>query len=104
MEKQIKGICEKIKEVLLTKNKDYGDSFTKTLGKYGDVALMLRLEDKFNRLDSIFRKKEVLVEDEGFNDTVLDLAGYCLLYLATKEKQKRELGTLEKMEGELNEM
>lgn len=76
--------CEDIKNILIRKNKDYGNSFETTLNKYGDVALLLRLEDKMNRLESLFNKKENLVKDESFNDTVTDLAGYCLLYLALR--------------------
>jgi len=76
--------CNIMRETLLQKNRDYGDSFEKTLEKYGDTALMLRLEDKWNRLESLFQNKENLVKDESFEDTVRDLAGYCLLYLAIR--------------------
>lgn len=78
--------CEVMKNTLISKNKDYGNSFEKTLDKYGDAALMLRLEDKFNRLESLFKNKENSVKDESFEDTARDLAGYCLLYLAVKNK------------------
>ena len=78
--------CKMMADTLKTKNTDYGNSFERTMNKYGDVALMLRLEDKFNRLESLFSKKEVLVKDESFDDTLKDLAGYCLLYLAIKER------------------
>lgn len=86
MLESIKHQCEMMTHTLITKNKDYGNSFENTLNKYGDVALMLRLEDKFKRLESLFRNKENLVKDEGFEDTLRDLAGYCLLYLAVKSK------------------
>lgn len=82
----IENQCKIMTETLISKNKDYGNSFENTLNKYGDTALMLRLEDKFNRLESLFTNKESLVKDENFEDTIMDLAGYCLLYLAVKNK------------------
>ena len=82
----IEGQCKIMSNMLKSKNTDYGNSFEHTLNKYGDVALMLRLEDKFNRLDSLFKNKENLVKDENFEDTVRDLAGYCLLYLSVKNR------------------
>ena len=78
--------CEIMSNTLKSKNTDYGNSFEHTLNKYGDTALMLRLEDKFNRLESLYNNKENLVKDEGFEDTLRDLAGYCLLYLSVKNK------------------
>ena len=78
--------CKIMANTLKSKNADYGNSFEHTLNKYGDTALMLRLEDKFNRLESLFKNKENLVKDEGFEDTLRDLAGYCLLYLSVKNK------------------
>ena len=82
----IKTQCEMMSDTLKSKNTDYGNSFERTMNKYGDVALILRLEDKFNRLESLFSKKEVLVNDENFDDTLRGLAGYCLLYLAIKNR------------------
>lgn len=86
MHYKIANVCEETKTILIKKNTDYGNSFETTLNKYGDVALLLRLEDKMNRLQALFKNKEQLVNDESFDDTVQDLAGYCLLYLAIKNK------------------
>ena len=87
MEEKIIYTVDLMKDVLIKKNKDYGNSFEKTLEKYGDTALMLRLEDKMNRLERLFKSGEQNVEDESFTDTVRDLAGYCLLWLAVKERR-----------------
>ena len=76
--------CMELGDLLIKKNTDYGNSFEKTLDKYGDVALALRLEDKLNRLETLL-KRDKLVKDESFEDTVRDMAGYCLLYLAIKK-------------------
>ena len=87
MTDKISNICKMIEQTLISKNTDYGNSFQETLCKYGDVALMVRLSDKFARLDRLYRGKQQLVKDENFNDTLKDLAGYCLLYLAIKEDE-----------------
>ena len=38
------------------KNKDYGNSFDKTLNEFGIVAGLIRLNDKMNRVKSIYNK------------------------------------------------
>ena len=84
---KISSVCADIEKTLISKNTDYGNSFQETLCKYGDVAFMVRLEDKWARLNSLYGKKEVLVKDESFEDTIRDMAGYCLLYLAIKKQE-----------------
>lgn len=86
MENSIKIQCEDLEILLQNKNKDYGNSVQRSLNKYGDIAFMVRLEDKFNRLENLFRNGQRCVEDEGFLDTVRDIAGYCVLFLAIKDK------------------
>ena len=86
---KISSVCDEIEKTLISKNTDYGNSFQETLCKYGDVAFMVRLEDKFARLNSLFENQSVWVEDESFEDTVRDIAGYCLLFLAIKKEELR---------------
>lgn len=65
----------------LKKNKDYGDSFNKSLDKYGDVAFLVRAEDKINRVQTLLNKREdVEVKDERILDTILDLFNYIVMY------------------------
>lgn len=74
---------------MVKKNNDYGDSFYKSLDKNGIKALTIRLEDKFNRLDYLTMGNKAMVKDEGINDTILDIAGYCMLYLTYVEEKKQ---------------
>lgn len=85
IEYNIIDVVDRMKDILIAKNTDYGSSVSKTLEKYGAVAFMVRLEDKFNRLEHLYRTKDNLVKDESFEDTIRDIAGYCLLYLSIKE-------------------
>lgn len=72
--------CNKLKELLIEKNKMYGDSFFKTLDEYGNVLMCVRIEDKLNRLkEIILRGANDGKTDEKLVDTVVDIAGYAIL-------------------------
>lgn len=89
-EEKINEACIELANVLKQKNKKYGDSFTKTADEYGNAVLLLRIQDKLNRL------KQILILNESADntgeselDTLLDLAGYAILgkiYLEEKRK------------------
>jgi hypothetical protein len=66
-----------LEETLIKKNLDYGSSVEKQYLKYGDTSLLIRLEDKFRRLEEIMDRDTCV--DETIADTLLDLAGYALL-------------------------
>ena len=62
------------------KNKKYGDSFGRSIRKRGLVSAIVRMEDKWNRLDNLVTSKEDGSDtDESLQDTLLDLANYCLM-------------------------
>lgn len=84
---EFETITNKMHEVYLAKNHDYGSSFDKTWEKYGMTSLLIRLNDKFNRLESL-AKKEQKVGDESIQDTLLDLANYAILGLIQLQKEK----------------
>ena len=63
----------------MRKNHDYGDSFSRSFGKYGVTAALVRMEDKWNRLENLAGGGKQRVLDEGLRDTCLDLANYCLM-------------------------
>lgn len=88
---KIKEIAVEVAELVEKKNKDYGNSFDKTLAEYGDTAYFLRIEDKLSRLKSL-SKKEASVADESVEDTLKDIIGYTLLMINNKRnKQKPEI-------------
>lgn len=74
-----KDICNELAEILESKNKKYGDSFAKTYKEYGNVSICIRLEDKLNRLKKILKGTDSLKAV----DTLIDIAGYAVLALAT---------------------
>lgn len=86
--KQHESLLRQIHDTYIKKNHDYGDSFSKSFKKYGLVAAMVRMEDKWNRLDNMASGAEQKVADETIRDTLLDLAGYCIMTTMELDKQK----------------
>ena len=80
-------ILKQLETLLIKKNKDYNNSFDRTVDEYGYVVIVIRLEDKINRLNNLIKNNNE-VKDESIEDTLLDIAGYCvlsLIYLENKE-------------------
>ena len=74
-----KQILDKMHELYVSKNKDYGDSVSKTYKKYGLTSFLVRMEDKLNRVETLIKNEESKVKDEKIEDTLLDLANYSIL-------------------------
>ena len=78
-EKRIKAITKEVTELLLQKNKQYGDSALKPIGIFAkgsaEELIRVRIDDKLNR---IVQGDESIERDE---DVILDLIGYLVLLL-----------------------
>lgn len=70
----------------LLKNKDYNDSFTNTLNKYGEIAFIVRAEDKIARFNNLLAQQAV-VKNEDISDTVKDLFNYTCMFKLWKERK-----------------
>ena len=77
-EKLFRQKVEKLAEVYVAKNKDYGDSFTRSLDKYDILASLIRMGDKMNRIESLYDKPTSEV-DESLVDSLEDLANYAIM-------------------------
>lgn len=60
------------------KNHDYGDSFADTYKKFGLVAPLVRMNDKMNRLNTLYNS-DSRVADESIRDTLIDIANYAVM-------------------------
>ena len=60
------------------KNSDYGDSFHTSVQKYGLIAALTRMSDKWNRLENLMLHGNGQV-NESVTDTLIDLAAYALM-------------------------
>ena len=91
-QEEISSVCNDIKELLLYKNKQYGDSAlnpSRIFSKASAVEqLLVRIDDKLNRI----KKGAGLVgEDE---DVIQDLIGYLILLKIGLKHQKTETNGL----------
>jgi len=83
----LKAIYEGLHKTYCDKNSDYGDSFTKVRQKYNDrfPVILIRLADKFNRLEALLLNGNQKIKDESIKDTLLDIANYCAMEVMDME-------------------
>lgn len=95
----ISQACDHLKQVLLDKNHDYGNSFGKTFEELGPISGFTRFLDKTNRLKQLLTDSKQDVADESIVDTWLDAAGYAILnYIeTTKTKTKTSIAPIQKI-------
>ena len=81
---KIEKKCDEIKEFLLSKNKQYGDSALSPIRIFSNSdeseQLKVRIDDKLNRL---MQGDDSLETDD---DIIMDLIGYLILYLILMEE------------------
>lgn len=85
---QFKDIVKGMIATYVRKNHDYGNSFDKSLDKFGLVASVVRIGDKMNRIESLVQK-EAMVQDESIRDTLLDMANYAIMTVMWMDNQKK---------------
>lgn len=86
----ISQACDHLKQVLLAKNHDYGNSFGETFAELGPISGFTRFLDKANRLKQLLTDSKQDVADESIADTWLDAAGYAILnYIETTKAQTK---------------
>lgn len=80
---RIKSEITLLEETLLKKNQNYGNSFAaqpildETICP--EDGIIVRVSDKISRLKTLLSGESDLVA-ESISDTLLDIAGYCLLW------------------------
>ena len=79
---QLKRVQSTALELFEKKNADYGDAFA----KFGVIGVLMRIEDKLQRMVSINKNGITLVNDEGMKDTLLDLHNYAAMALMLLEE------------------
>lgn len=95
--------CQKMIEVTKAKNADYtGTSddpffnFTRVEAvgiANTETGFLTRMFDKFARITTFVNKGVLLVKDESVEDTLIDLANYCILfagYIKSKRNQPQD--------------
>lgn len=99
--KQFNELAQTMCELYEKKNADYGDSFNISLDKYGIIAALTRISDKFNRIENLILNQNKKVEDEKVEDTLIDLANYAMMtVLWIKKNNKIKNALLDKLSVE----
>ena len=84
-QQDIAQICGEIRELLLEKNRKYGDSALNPVRIFSKASTMeqlkVRLDDKLSRLRN--------VQDDEDEDVVSDLIGYLVLFKVAQMQNRR---------------
>lgn len=83
---QFKEIADNMVATYQIKNHDYGDSFGISVRKYGLIAALTRISDKFNRIENLILGAENRVPDESILDNLKDMACYCVMTVMAIEE------------------
>jgi CobQ-like glutamine amidotransferase family enzyme len=78
-------ICEALSATYKIKNEAYNDSFGKTFQELGIISAVTRMQDKWNRIKALATGTQNNVTDERLEDTLLDMANYCIMTLIELE-------------------
>lgn len=81
-----KQVTDEMVELYERKNHDYGDSFADTYKKFGLVAPLIRMNDKVNRLNTLY-KSDSRVADESIRDTLIDIANYAVMTIVEMDNE-----------------
>ena len=66
--KEFQEITKQMSETYERKNTDYGNSFAVSVQKYGLIAALTRISDKFNRMENLILTRNQQVNDESLSD------------------------------------
>lgn len=79
-----------IGNIFIEKNQKYGNSFESSLDKYGNIAALTRISDKFNRFENLVLTDDEGTDDESIMDTLFDMANYCIMTAVYIKNSKGE--------------
>lgn len=97
MQARIRSVCDQLKELLIKKNTDYGDSAFQSPslapGLDPGIAIRVRMSDKVSRLIQLLgRGEQSSIDNESIVDTFLDLAGYSILEVVRRRLEPSVVG------------
>ena len=82
-------IINKLYKIYVDKNHDYGNSFDDTCDEFGLIAPVIRMNDKIKRCKSVLKNNDFKV-NESLEDTISDLANYCIMTLMWMKKNSKK--------------
>ena len=81
-------ICLELNDLYKRKNRDYRDSFSRNLERYGLCIAAGRLYEKLDRFDSLIRSGQQEIKEESVRDTLIDLANYAIITVMEMDIKK----------------
>lgn len=84
--KRFKEIATELGDLYEKKNKAYGNSFSDTYKKLGLVSAVTRISDKYNRLCNLATNPDIDNLGESLEDTLKDMASYCIMTVMEVKK------------------
>lgn len=85
---KFKEIADSLSNLYARKNANYGDSFGKLFADLGPIAGLVPLHNKLDRLTNLVRGGRN--DFESIEDTLRDLASYCIMNLIEMEGNAHE--------------
>lgn len=76
-------LCDSLSLTYVRKNHDYGDAYSEIRKEYSNLVLV-HLSEKLSRLKTLMGHEDTAQVDESINDTLMDLANYCLLEMTER--------------------
>lgn len=102
--------CEKMTAITRAKNSDYTGLASSPFANFERVetlgitdterGFLVRMADKFSRITSFVQKGVLEVKDESVEDTLLDLANYCILMAARIESKRTKPAEIKQLSSE----
>jgi hypothetical protein len=81
-------ICKELNALYKAKNIAYGNSFGKTFEELGIISAITRMSDKMQRIKALATGAQNNITDECIQDTLEDLANYCIMTLIELENER----------------
>lgn len=81
---QLKTVMDEGLALFRRKNRDYGDAFADC----GPVGVLVRMQDKIRRCQSITKTGITLVDNESLRDTLIDLMNYAGMAVMLMDEEK----------------
>ena len=79
-DRQFKAVTDRMNEMYIKKNHDYGNSFHELFGECGMTYAYGHIKEKTNRVKSLMGD-EAKVSGESIKDSLMDLASYAVMTL-----------------------
>lgn len=86
---EFKRVLDEAEALYVRKNNDYGDSFSKSYQKFGDMGVVIRLWDKLNRYETLIENEQSVV-DESIEDSLIDLLNYAAMTIVERRLKNKE--------------